>query len=51
MAITVDIRYFHEIQHNNRKIASTGYFTFWISPSLMGIAEQNRCNSQASMSN
>jgi len=28
-----------------------GHFTFWISPSLSGIAERNRCNSQASRSN
>ena len=31
--------------------ANMGHFTFWISPSLSGIAERNRCNSQASRSN
>ena len=34
-----------------QNIRSTGHFTFWISPSLSGIAERNCCNSQGSRSN
>jgi len=28
-----------------------GNFTFWVSPSLSGIVERNRCNSQVTRSN